>query len=63
MGRKEEAIELFNSLRTNRGAKTRLTTDMTIDDLRLKLVYDIIRETLTEGQTILYVQASESGYF
>ena len=49
--RKNEAIELFNTLRTNRGAKTRLTADMSIDDLKLKLVYDIIRETLTEGQT------------
>ena len=45
--RKNEAIELFNTLRT----KTRLTADMSIDDLKLKLVYDIIRETLTEGQT------------
>lgn len=50
-GRKGEAIELFNSLRTSRGAKTRLTSDMSPDDLRLKLMYDIIRETLTEGQT------------
>lgn len=50
-GRKEEAIDLFNSLRINRGAKKRLTIDMSIDDLRQKLVNDIIRETLTEGQT------------
>lgn len=50
-GRKEEAVELFNSLRLSRGAKAKLTTDMTIDDLQQKLVYDIIRETLTEGQT------------
>ena len=42
---------MFNSLRTSRGAKTRLTSDMSPDDLRLKLMYDIIRETLTEGQT------------
>ena len=49
--RKTEAIELFNSLRTSRGAKTKLTADMTVTDLRLKLEYDIIRETLTEGQT------------
>ena len=38
-------------MRTSRGAKTKLTADMTVTDLRLKLEYDIIRETLTEGQT------------
>lgn len=61
--RKNEAIELFNTLRTNRGAKTRLTADMSIDDLKLKLVYDIIRETLTEGQTFFMFKLFESRYF
>ncbi|MDO5665727.1 MAG: RagB/SusD family nutrient uptake outer membrane protein [Bacteroidia bacterium] len=46
-----EAINLLNDLRLARGAKARVANDVTSDVLMDKLVIDIIRETLTEGQT------------
>ncbi|WP_065219557.1 MULTISPECIES: RagB/SusD family nutrient uptake outer membrane protein [Butyricimonas] len=46
-----EAVTLFNTLRRNRGAKAALPETIYPEDLKEKLVYDIIRETLTSGQT------------
>jgi hypothetical protein len=46
-----DARTLFNDLRINRGAKTGLPASMNATDMMLKLRNDIIRETLTEGQT------------
>lgn len=49
--RTTEAVELLNTLRKNRGAKTAILASTDIDDLREILKKDIIRETLTTGQT------------
>ncbi len=46
-----QAIALFNDLRLARGAKEKIASDISPDNLMDKLVNDIIRETLTEGQT------------
>lgn len=47
----EEAVNLFNDLRLARGAKVKIAQDIEPTELMNKLVNDIIRETLTEGQT------------
>jgi len=46
-----EAVSIFNTLRTNRGAKVKILETISAPDLMEKLVKDIIRETMTEGQT------------
>lgn len=50
-GNISEAVELLNELRLNRGAKAPIPEDIDPGVLMDKLVNDIIRETLTEGQT------------
>jgi hypothetical protein len=45
-----DAINMMNDLRTNRGAKTKISNSASGGDLMEILVKDIIRETLTEGQ-------------
>jgi pentatricopeptide repeat protein len=50
-GRVPEAVTLFRTLRTNRGAKATISETIPAEELKEKLVLDIIRETLTEGQT------------
>lgn len=46
-----EAVDILNDLRTRRGALRRIETTLTSAELMDVLVNDIIRETLTEGQT------------
>lgn len=46
-----QAVTLFNTLRINRGVRTPLPYSVDANSLMEKLVNDIIRETLTEGQT------------
>jgi len=46
-----DAVNLLNTLRINRGAKTKISSTISANDLMNALVNDIIRETLTEGQT------------
>jgi len=50
-GNLEEAVTMLNALRLSRGAKTKITNDIEAVELMDRLVNDIIRETLTEGQT------------
>lgn len=50
-GQVEEAVGILNDLRTNRGAKRRIASDIPAGELMEVLVNDVIRETLTEGQT------------
>ncbi|MDR0766145.1 MAG: RagB/SusD family nutrient uptake outer membrane protein [Odoribacteraceae bacterium] len=50
-GRVPEALTLFRTLRTNRGAKATIAETIPVEELKDKLVLDIVRETLTEGQT------------
>lgn len=50
-GKIVEAVDLFNDLRLARGAKTKIAKDIDPTELMNKLVNDIVRETLTEGQT------------
>jgi hypothetical protein len=49
-GNKDEALKYFTPLRTARGAKAAITA-LSVDELKEKLFIDIIRETLTQGQT------------
>lgn len=46
-----EAVAILNDLRTSRGATRRIETTLTAEEFMDVLVNDIIRETLTEGQT------------
>lgn len=46
-----DAVGLLNTIRKNRGAKATILETITADELKEKLVNDIIRETLTMGQT------------
>jgi hypothetical protein len=46
-----DAVNLLNTVRINRGAKQKISTSINADDLMDVLENDIIRETLTEGQT------------
>jgi pentatricopeptide repeat protein len=46
-----EAVTIFNTLRSNRGAKSKIADNINAQDLMEKLVKDIVRESLTEGQT------------
>ncbi len=46
-----EAVTIFNTLRSNRGAKAKIADNINAQDLMEKLVKDIVRESLTEGQT------------
>ena len=46
-----EAVELLNKLRKSRGLKTTILEDVDIETLNEILKKDIIRETLTSGQT------------
>jgi hypothetical protein len=46
-----DAVNLLNTVRINRGAKTKIPSTISANDLMNTLVNDIIRETLTEGQT------------
>jgi pentatricopeptide repeat protein len=50
-GRVPEAVALFRTLRTNRNAKATIAETIPAEELKEKLVLDIVRETLTEGQT------------
>ncbi|NML22284.1 RagB/SusD family nutrient uptake outer membrane protein [Pseudoflavitalea sp. G-6-1-2] len=50
-GKVSDAVALFNTLRLNRGAKVKISESIGTEDLMNKLVNDIIRENLTEGQT------------
>ena len=50
-GKTTDAVNIFNVLRANRGAKAKIATNISSKDLQAKLENDIIRETLTEGQT------------
>lgn len=50
-GKTEDAVKILNDLRTNRGAKVKISSTISALDLMEVLVKDIIRETLTEGQT------------
>lgn len=60
---KGEAIELFNDLRINRGAKSKIPMDISVQELMNKLVNDIIRETLTEGQTFFMYKRLNKNIF
>ncbi|KIO44205.1 MULTISPECIES: RagB/SusD family nutrient uptake outer membrane protein [Sanguibacteroides] len=46
-----EAVGLLNTIRQKRGAKTTIPETIAADQLKERLVTDIIRETLTMGQT------------
>ncbi|HVW58534.1 MAG TPA: RagB/SusD family nutrient uptake outer membrane protein, partial [Puia sp.] len=46
-----DAVNLLNTVRINRGAKTKISSTIGANDLMNALVNDIVRETLTEGQT------------
>ncbi|MHA4810225.1 RagB/SusD family nutrient uptake outer membrane protein [Flavitalea flava] len=50
-GNLSDAVNLLNTVRINRGAKTKISSSISANDLMNTLVNDIIRETLTEGQT------------
>ncbi len=50
-GKTAEALELLSALRLKRGAKRTLSETMHADELKEILINDIIRETLTSGQT------------
>jgi starch-binding outer membrane protein, SusD/RagB family len=49
-GRIAEAVTMLNDLRLRRGAKVKIATTITHNELMNFLVKDIVRETLTEGQ-------------
>lgn len=61
--RVEEAVNILNDLRTNRGAKTKIPTTISGDDLMEILLKDIIRETLTEGQTFFMFKRLNRGIY
>lgn len=46
-----DAVTILNDLRTNRGAKTKIANTVSGPALMEILIKDIVRETLTEGQT------------
>jgi hypothetical protein len=46
-----DAVTILNDLRTNRGAKTKIANTVSGPALMEILINDIVRETLTEGQT------------
>ena len=50
-GQTAEAINLFKDLRIARGVKSKIPETLDQKQLMDKLVNDMIRETLTEGQT------------
>ncbi len=50
-GRTVEAVTLLNTLRKNRGAKRVIGENTPAEELKEILINDIIRETLTSGQT------------
>ncbi|MBO9633942.1 MAG: RagB/SusD family nutrient uptake outer membrane protein [Chitinophagaceae bacterium] len=50
-GKVVDAVAIFNTLRTNRGAKVKINDNISPEGLINKLVIDIVRENLTEGQT------------
>lgn len=50
-GNVTDAVPILNDLRTRRGAKLKIPNTISAADLMEKLVKDITRETLTEGQT------------
>lgn len=49
-GKVADAVAIFNTLRTNRGAKVKINDNISPEELMNRLVTDIIRENLTEGQ-------------
>jgi hypothetical protein len=59
-GQLTEAATLFTALRTARGAKASIT-GLNAQDLKEKLVNDIVRETLTEGQTFFLFKRLNRG--
>ncbi len=50
-GNLTEAVDLLNVIRTNRGAKVKIAPSLSPAELMKAMENDIIRETLTEGQT------------
>ncbi|WP_127124777.1 RagB/SusD family nutrient uptake outer membrane protein [Pseudoflavitalea rhizosphaerae] len=50
-GNVTDAVTILNSLRLSRGAKTKINDNISPEELMNRLVNDIIRENLTEGQT------------
>lgn len=50
-GKISEAVQLFNDLRIARGVKNKIPENIDSSELRKKLINEMIRETLTEGQT------------
>lgn len=53
-GDMENAIALFTTVRTNRGAKRKFDSSISPEELKEELYRDIIKETLTEGQTFFF---------
>jgi len=50
-GRVGEAVALLNAVRTARGAKRKIASTVSTSELQEILINDMVRETLTEGQT------------
>lgn len=50
-GKITDAVNMLNDLRLNRGAKQKISTSITANELMEVLIKDVVRETLTEGQT------------
>ncbi len=46
-----DAVNMLNDIRINRGAKNKIPTSISPNELMEKLVKDMVRESLTEGQT------------
>lgn len=58
-----DAVNLLNTLRLNRGAKEKISTSISANELMEVLVNDVVRETLTEGQTFfLFKRLNRSIY-
>jgi len=57
------AVELFNTLRTKRGIGTKLSADLSVEELKEKLYNDMIREGLTMGQTFFMYKRLQRNIF
>ena len=62
-GNIDDAVTIFNDLRTRRGAKLKIPNTISPNDLMEKLVKDITRETLTEGQTFFLYKRLKRNIF